>query len=92
MTPSGVAEADPVGFQTYRSQLGAQHVKVIAEVDSMHFQWMGSKATPEVAQLAQRAGADAVEVAHPDEATNAQLVTRYQGSHACTTGVFGRLY
>ncbi|MEZ4657682.1 MAG: hypothetical protein R2911_08930 [Caldilineaceae bacterium] len=54
MTPAGVAESDPVGFLTYRNQLGAQNIKLIAEVDSMHFQWMGGKPTPEVAHCCLR--------------------------------------
>ena len=45
-----------------------------AEVNSMHFRWMGEKPTAEVARMAARMGAAAVEVAHPDEETNARLV------------------
>jgi membrane complex biogenesis BtpA family protein len=75
MTPSGVAEANPVDFQNYRAQIGAQDIKLIAEVNSMHFKWLdGSKSTGDVARLARSAGAHAVEVAHPDEETNAGLV------------------
>ena len=74
MTPAGVAESDPVGFLNYRNQLGAQNIGLIAEVDSMHFQWMGGMPTPEVARIAARAGANAVEIAHRDEETNTQAV------------------
>ena len=75
MTPSGVAEGNPVGFQNYRAQLGAQNIKIIAEVSGMHFHWLdGNKSPAEVARLARSAGADAVEIAHRDEATNAQIV------------------
>ena len=35
---------------------------------------MGDRSTAEVARMAARMGADAVEVAHPDEETNARLV------------------
>jgi hypothetical protein len=75
MTPAGVAHANPVDFQNYRRQLGAQNIKLIAEVNSMHFKWLdGSKSTAEVARLARNAGSHAVEIAHPDEATNLALI------------------
>ena len=74
MTPAGVAQANPVGFQEYRAQLGADNVKLIAEVDGTHFRWMGGKPTAEVASLAVSAGAHAVEVAHPDEEINNRMV------------------
>ena len=75
MTPAGVAEANPVDFQTYRGQLGAQYIKLIAEVNSMHFKSLdGDHSTADVARLARVAGAHAVEVAHRDEKTNAGLV------------------
>src|SRR2546428_255481 len=53
---------------------GGADIKLIAEVNSMHFRWLGDKSTAEVARMAVRVGADAVEVAHPDEETNACLV------------------
>ena len=74
MTPAGMVQARPLDFLTYRSQIGANQVKLIAEVNSMHFHWLGDRPTAEVARMAARAGADAVEVAHPDEDTNATLV------------------
>lgn len=74
MTPAGVAESNIIDFLNYRKQLSAQNIKLIAEVDSMHFQWMGGKPAPEVARLAAHAGADAVEIAYRDEDTNAQAV------------------
>ena len=74
MTPAGMVQARPLDFLTYRSQIGANQVKLIAEVNSMHFHWLGDRPTAEVARMAARAGADAVEVAHPDEDTNTKLV------------------
>jgi uncharacterized protein len=75
-TPSagGMVEANPHDFLTYRNGIGAQHVKLIAEVNSMHFRWMGDRPTADIARMAARVGAAAVEVAHADEATNARLV------------------
>jgi membrane complex biogenesis BtpA family protein len=74
MTPAGMVQANPLDFLTYRTQIGASHVKLIAEVNSMHFRWMGDRVTADVARTAARVGADAVEVAHADEDTNARLV------------------
>src|SRR5919199_1277582 len=74
LTASGMVQANPHDFLTYRASLGANHVKLIAEVHSMHFRWLGDKPPAEVARMAARLGAAAVEVAHPDEETNARLV------------------
>lgn len=65
---SGTVEADPYEFQKYRRYLDAFDVKLIAEVDGMHFKWVNNeKTTFEVAQSARYSGADAVEVADADE-------------------------
>ena len=73
--PSGVVQANPLEFLNYRAQIGAQQLKLIAEVESMHFKWMGEgRPVAQVARSAMRMGAAAVEVAHPDEDTNARLV------------------
>jgi hypothetical protein len=75
LSPSGLVQANPLDFFAYRTRLGAEGIKLIAEVDSMHFKWLGGdKSAAEVARLALRMGAHAVEVAHPDEASNARLV------------------
>jgi uncharacterized protein len=75
-TPSagGMIEANPHDFLTYRNSIGARHVKLIAEVNSRHFHWLGDRSTADIARMAARAGAEAVEVAHADEETNARLV------------------
>jgi membrane complex biogenesis BtpA family protein len=74
LTAAGLVQAQPLDFLTYRAQIGAHQVKLIAEVHSMHFRWLGERPPAEVARMAARIGADAVEVAHPDEDTNAKLV------------------
>ena len=74
VSAAGMVEANPHDFLTYRAQIGAQQIKLIAEVNSRHFHWLGTRSTADVARMAARAGADAVEVAHPDEGTNAGLV------------------
>jgi membrane complex biogenesis BtpA family protein len=74
LTAAGIVEANPLDFLTYRARISAQHIKLIAEVNSMHFQWLGDKPTAEIARMAARLGAAAVEVAHPEEETNNRLV------------------
>jgi predicted TIM-barrel enzyme len=71
VTAAGMGEANPHDLLTYRAQIGAQPIKLIAEVNSRHFHWMGDRPTAEIARMAARVGADAVEVAHADEAINA---------------------
>ena len=91
LTPSGVAEGNPVEFQTYRSQIGAQNIKLIAEVDGTHFRWLdGRKTTADVARLAVGAGAHAVEVAHPDEETNARMVREIKEAMPNLPVIIGR--
>jgi len=68
---SGTVEANPYEFQKYRRYLNALDIKIIAEVDGMHFHWVNNeKTTKEVAQLAKYSGAHAVEVAAADEKEN----------------------
>jgi membrane complex biogenesis BtpA family protein len=74
ITAAGAVQARPLDFLNYRNQIGANQIKLIAEVNSMHFRWLGDRPTAEVARMAVRVGADAVEVAHADEDTNARLV------------------
>ena len=75
-TPSagGMIEANPHDFLTYRNGIGAQRIKLIAEVNSRHFHWLGDRSTADIARMAARVGAAAVEVAHTDEETNAKLI------------------
>jgi hypothetical protein len=74
VSAAGTVEANPHDFLTYRAGIGAQAIKLIAEVNSRHFRGPGDQSTAAIARMAARVGADAVEVAHPDEATNASLV------------------
>jgi membrane complex biogenesis BtpA family protein len=73
--PSGVIQADPLEVMAYRREIDATSLRVIAEVDTMHFSWLGgAKPTADVAAAAARAGADAVAVSHPDETTARAMV------------------
>ena len=81
VTPSGVVEANPLEFLAYRARIGGDRLKLIAEVESMHFHWMGDRPVPDVARTAARMGADAVEVANPDEAVSNRLVHDIKSAH-----------
>lgn len=75
LTSHGMVEADPFAVMEYRNKIHAWDIKVIAEVDSMHFKWFGeAKPTAEVARSAQHVGADAVSVGDPDERKTLALI------------------
>jgi hypothetical protein len=40
---TGMVEANPHDFLTYRARIGAQSIKLIAEVNSRHFRWLGDQ-------------------------------------------------
>lgn len=80
-TAWGLVQAASHDFLQYRSRLQARDIKLIAEVDGMHFRWKGGKPTADVANMAYRIGADAVEVAHQDEEINARMVHDIKIAH-----------
>jgi uncharacterized protein len=59
---------------SYRAQIGAKQIKMIAEIDSMHFKWFGGKPVAEVAGQARYVGADAVSLGVPDEETTLRMI------------------
>ena len=67
ITASGMMEGNPYEVQAYRSRIGARNVKLIAEIYSMHFEWLGGRAVGDVARAARHAGADAVSLCDPDD-------------------------
>ncbi|MFI6387084.1 BtpA/SgcQ family protein [Nonomuraea sp. NPDC050540] len=68
MTAGGLVQGDPLAVAEYRNKIDARHVKVIAEVESMHYSWFGGgKTVAEVAAMARQAGADAVSLCHRDD-------------------------
>jgi len=75
LTPFGMVEANPYELLQYRKSIGAQHIKLVAEIDGMHFKWFGGKPVGEIAHSAAMVGAAAVEIAHPDEEVTAQMVS-----------------
>src|SRR3954452_13796748 len=74
VTASGIMQGDPYDFQAYRQRIGAQHVKLIAEIHSMHFEWLGGRPIGEIARNARYAGAHAVGICDPDEALTLRLI------------------
>jgi uncharacterized protein len=67
-SPQGIVRPDPLLVMAYRRSLDAGHVRIVADVASMHYSWLGGDRTPgEVAKAAAFAGADAVAVSHADE-------------------------
>ena len=75
MSASGLVQADPLAVMDYRRKIDAQNVKIIAEVASMHFAWLGGgKSVSEVASSARQAGADAVSLCHPDDDTTMEMI------------------
>ena len=75
LTTHGMVEANPLEVMEYRNRIKAWDVKVIAEVDSMHFKWFGeAKPTAEVARSAKHVGADAVSLGDPDESKTLEMI------------------
>jgi uncharacterized protein len=69
LSADGMVEGRPLEVMEYRAKISAQRIKIIAEVESMHFRWLGGdKPVAQVALAAVSAGADAVAVADRDEA------------------------
>jgi membrane complex biogenesis BtpA family protein len=73
-TAMGTVVADPYDFMTYRSRIAAQNIKLIAEVDGMHYREIGDRPVTETAMMAKYIGAHAVEVAHHNEEINNRVV------------------
>ncbi|MCF3120527.1 hypothetical protein IPZ68_12570 [Streptomyces arenae] len=64
----GLVQADPLDVMEYRKKIDAWDVQIIADVDSMHFQWLGGGVpTESIARQAAFVGADAVCLGSKDE-------------------------
>lgn len=67
LSTHGWVQPDPLQIMTYRRAIEAFDVRLIVDVDSMHYRWAGSgESTGSVARRAMTVGADAVCVAHAD--------------------------
>ena len=75
LTTHGMVEANPLDVMEYRNKIHAWDIKVIAELDSMHFKWFGeAKPTAEVAQAAKYVGVDAVSLGDPSESKTLEMI------------------
>jgi uncharacterized protein len=75
VTASGIVEGRPFEVMQYRRAIDASDVRIVADVQTMHFRWLGGDRTAgEVARAARGAGADAVSVCDPDDDRTLELV------------------
>ena len=75
LTGQGLVEAHPLEVLDYRAKIGAQQIKIIADVESMHFRWFGeARPLAQVARAARSAGADAVSLGHPDDEKTLEMI------------------
>lgn len=67
-TRHGSVQAKPYEVLAYRQSIGAQHIPLVVQIDSVQFRWEGPPTTiGELAASAKQLGAAAVEIAHSDE-------------------------
>ncbi|WP_437913597.1 BtpA/SgcQ family protein [Sorangium sp. So ce302] len=75
LTEHGLVEANPLEVMEYRDKIDAWGVKIIADVASTQFTWLGgAKPVAEVARRAKHVGADAVSLGDPDEAKTLAMI------------------
>ncbi|MEU4229590.1 BtpA/SgcQ family protein [Nonomuraea sp. NPDC026600] len=75
LSTHGMIQADPLAVMDYRKKINAWNVKIIAEVESMHYTWFGGgKTVAQVAQAARQVGADAVSLCHPDDDVTLEMI------------------
>ncbi len=74
MTNDGLVEANALQVMAYRRRLQAGHIKMIAEIHSMHFKAMDGAPVAQLARAAVGVGADAVSLGDPDEAVTMRLI------------------
>jgi membrane complex biogenesis BtpA family protein len=76
LTPHGMVEGHPLEVMEYQAKINAGRIKIIAEVESMHFRWLGGdKPVAEVARAAVSSGADAVALADKNETRVLEMIT-----------------
>jgi membrane complex biogenesis BtpA family protein len=81
----GLVQPNPHDVMSYRQRLDAWDIGVVADIDSMHFSWLGGgKPTADVARAAKLVGADAVCLGSADEARTIDLVRQV---HAAVPGL-----
>jgi len=81
LTPHGLIEANPLEVMEYRSKINAWKIAIIADIHSMHFQWMGpARSVADVARAALHVGADAVALADTDEDKTLQMIAEVRAA------------
>ena len=71
----GVLRGDPYRLLSYRKQIGAESVAIVADIRTQHFSWAeGTPPLGRIAKWAKEAGADAVCVGDPDDAVTLALL------------------
>lgn len=75
VTPWGLVQAKPYDVMAYRRRIGADHLKLVAEIDSRHFSWGGNAMSiGELARMAKNVGAAAVEISNRDVEKAGEMV------------------
>jgi membrane complex biogenesis BtpA family protein len=74
MTGDGLMDSNPMAVMSYRRQLNAMDIKLIAEIHSMHFKALDGTSPVELARNAVRVGADAVSLGDPDENVTIEMI------------------
>lgn len=75
LSTHGLVQPDPLAIMTYRRAIDAFDVRLIVDVDSMHYRWpIPGEPTGDVARRAMGVGADAVCIANADPDRALELV------------------
>jgi membrane complex biogenesis BtpA family protein len=75
LSTHGLVQPDPLTIMTYRRAIDAFDVRLIVDVDSMHYRWpLPGESTGDVARRAMTVGADAVCVANADPEKALEMV------------------
>ncbi len=85
----GLVEANPYEVMKFRNSIGAQHIKMVAEIEGMHYHDVGGKSVADLARAAMTVGASAVEIAHPDEATSLRMIREVKAANPGVPVILG---
>jgi membrane complex biogenesis BtpA family protein len=75
LTDHGLMEAAPLEVMEYRARIGADEIKLIADIASTQFKWLGPpRSVGSIARSARQVGADAVTLGSPDEGETLAMI------------------
>jgi membrane complex biogenesis BtpA family protein len=81
LSDDGIITANPLDVIEYRERIKAGSVKMIADIHSMQFRWLGEpKPVERLAKVAQKAGADAISLGDPDDQKTLAMITAVRQS------------